>query len=132
MPENCLTLLANSEELRVKGYRFLLVAFSKCRTAVSNLSRHPGLQNPTTWPSYLVSESACTGLPDQGQVSLTQSAISSSIFLRLWWEIGCWSCKFLFLLVCFTQSASDHPYTVVAPQARELCCPNSDTSQEAR
>ena len=51
-------------------------ASSKWRTAPSNLSRQPGLQKPTTWPSYSVGESACTGLPDQGQVSLMQSAMS--------------------------------------------------------
>ena len=48
----------------------------KQRTAVSNLSRHPGLQNPTTRPSCTVSESACTGLPDHGHTSFMQSAIS--------------------------------------------------------
>ena len=49
----------------------------KRRTALSNLSRQPGLQNPTTFPSCTVRESACTGLPDQGQVvSLMQSAMS--------------------------------------------------------
>lgn len=32
---------------------------SKWREAASNLSRQPVLQNPTTWPRYRVSESAC-------------------------------------------------------------------------
>ena len=40
------------------------------------MSRYPLLQNPTTSLSYSVSESGCTGFPDQGQVSLMQSAIS--------------------------------------------------------
>ena len=51
-------------------------ARSKCRIASSNLSRQPVLQNPTTWPSNSMSESGCTGLPDQGHVSLMQSAMS--------------------------------------------------------
>ena len=56
----------------------LAFASSKWRIARSNLSRQPVLQNPTTWPSYSVSESACTGLPDQGQASLMQSAMSKA------------------------------------------------------
>lgn len=57
-------------------------ARSKWRIAVSNLSRHPVLQNPTTLPSYRVSECARTGLPDPGEVWLMQSAMSSSIIPR--------------------------------------------------
>ena len=49
----------------------------KWRIAASNLSRQPGLQNPKTRPSSSVSESARTGLPDQGHVSFTQSVMSS-------------------------------------------------------
>ena len=40
------------------------------------MSRYPLLQNPTTLPLYSVSESGCTGFPDQGRVSLMQSAVS--------------------------------------------------------
>ncbi len=73
------TLRTFSNEFRVTGYRAALVSLAalKCWIAVLNLSRHPGLQNPTTSPSYSANESACTGSPDQGQVSLIQSAMSS-------------------------------------------------------
>ena len=40
------------------------------------MSRYPLLQNPTTSPLYSVSESGCTGFPDQRRVSLMQWAIS--------------------------------------------------------
>jgi hypothetical protein len=60
--------------MQVSHQSFASIALSKARVAASNLSRQPVLQKPTTLPWYLVSESALTGFPDQGHVSLTQSS----------------------------------------------------------
>src|SRR6185312_13813838 len=64
---------SNKLEMQIGHHPLPLIFASNARVAASNLSRQPVLQNPTTLPRYSVRLSALTGLPDQGQVSLTQS-----------------------------------------------------------
>src|SRR3954471_2616939 len=61
-------------EMQIGHYSLLSILASKARVAALNLSRHPLLQKPMTSPLYRVRLSALTGLPDQGQASLTQSS----------------------------------------------------------